>query len=99
MASFKLKVLAQPGASRTGVAGWQADELKVRVAAPPEGGRANRALLEYLAGQWGLRPSRIRLLAGQGSRHKLLEAPLEPEAFQRWVGRALEHSSEKKETA
>jgi uncharacterized protein YggU (UPF0235/DUF167 family) len=44
-----LPVRAQPGARKAGVLGEQAGALKVAVTAPPEDGRANRALVEVLA--------------------------------------------------
>ncbi len=58
----RLKVV--PGASRTGIAGVLGDRLKLRVAAPPEGGRANRAVEELLSRLSG-RPCRIS--AGHGT--------------------------------
>ncbi len=44
---LRLKVV--PGASRSAVAGVLGDRLKVRIAAPPEDGRANRAVEELLS--------------------------------------------------
>jgi uncharacterized protein (TIGR00251 family) len=43
---MRLKVV--PGASRSAIAGLLGDRLKVRVAAPPEDGRANRAVCDLL---------------------------------------------------
>ena len=47
--------------------------LKVRVAAPPTEGKANRELLAFLARSLGVPPTSIRLLKGEGSRHKVVE--------------------------
>jgi uncharacterized protein (TIGR00251 family) len=60
----------QPGASRTGIAGLHGDALKVRVAAPPAEGRANRELLHYLAGLLGVAVARVSLVKGQSGRRK-----------------------------
>ena len=62
----------QPHASRSEVVGWQGEVLRVRVAAPPEGGRANEALLELLARRLDLAPSRLHLLRGARSREKVV---------------------------
>jgi uncharacterized protein (TIGR00251 family) len=65
-----LPVRAQPGARKAGVMGEQAGALKVAVSAPPEDGRANKALLEVLRDTLGLKRSQIQLLAGESSRDK-----------------------------
>jgi hypothetical protein len=75
---IRLKVV--PGAARTALAGRLGDRLKVRVAAPPEAGAANRALLEFLAERLALSPRDLTLVAGSSS-------PLKTVAVQ---GRALE---------
>ena len=65
-----LPVRAQPGARKTGVIGEQAGALKVGVTAPPEDGRANRALTEALRDLLGLKRSQVELLSGETSREK-----------------------------
>jgi uncharacterized protein len=65
-----LAVRAQPGARRAGVQGEQAGALKIAVTAPPEDGRANRALIEELRKALGIKRSQVELIAGQTSRDK-----------------------------
>jgi uncharacterized protein len=60
----------QPGARRTAIVGPHGDRLKVAVSSPPADGRANAALLEYLAERLALPQSRLRLLSGASSREK-----------------------------
>jgi len=48
-------------------------DLRVRVAAPPVEGKANRELLTFLARRLGVPPSHVSLLRGAGSRHKVVE--------------------------
>lgn len=62
----------QPGASRSGFAGLHGEAVKIRVAAPPLEGRANAALVRFLAEAFGVPRSRVSLLAGESGRSKRL---------------------------
>jgi len=61
-----------PGARRSGIAGRHADGWKVRVAAAPEAGRANEALLSLLARTLGLPRRDLELTRGRASRDKVV---------------------------
>jgi uncharacterized protein len=61
---------AQPGAGRSEVVGRYGDAMKVRVAAPPENGRANEAIGRLLADQFGLAANAVALLSGASGRAK-----------------------------
>ena len=63
----------QPGAKRTEIAGAHGDALKIRLAAPPVDGKANAALLEFLAERLRLPKSEVLLISGHGSRRKIVE--------------------------
>lgn len=65
-----LPVRAQPGARKTGIIGEHAGMLKVAVTAPPEDGRANKALTETLCELLQLKRSQVELLSGEASRQK-----------------------------
>jgi uncharacterized protein len=65
-----LPVHAQPGARKAGILGEHAGALKVAVTAPPEDGRANKALVELLAKALSLKRSQVQLLSGEKSREK-----------------------------
>lgn len=69
-APIPLRVKVVPGASRSEIAGWIGGSLKVRVAAPPEKGKANRAVAELLAQVLALPVRQIRLVSGGVSAHK-----------------------------
>jgi uncharacterized protein (TIGR00251 family) len=63
----------QPGAKRTEVAGLHGDALKLRLAAPPVDGKANAALLAFLAERLALPKSALTLKSGQTSRRKVVD--------------------------
>jgi len=71
-----LKLHIQPGSSRDEMAGWDGDTLRVRLRARAVEGKANRALLEFLADSLGLRPRQVELIKGERSREKLVEVEL-----------------------
>jgi hypothetical protein len=68
-----LALHCQPGARRSEAVGLHGERLKVRIAAPPVDGRANEALVAWLAATLGVPRSAITLLAGQSGREKLVE--------------------------
>jgi len=69
----KLAVKVVPGATRAGIAGWLGDELKLRVSAPPEQGKANAAVCALLAKALQLPADAVRVHSGHGNPHKVLE--------------------------
>ncbi len=70
-----LAVRAQPGAKRTAVLGVYGEgagaQLKIAVQAPPVEGRANSALIEFLADKFGVAKSYVELVSGELSRSKV----------------------------
>ena len=69
----------QPGAKKTEVAGKHGDALKIRLAAPPVDGKANAALINFVADRLGLAKSAVSLKSGQTSRRKVLEITAAPQ--------------------
>jgi len=63
----------QPGARKTELAGLHGDALKIRLAAPPVDGKANAALIDFIADRLEIARSAVRLKSGQSSRRKVLE--------------------------
>ena len=60
---FAAKIV--PGSSRTAVSGILDNMIKVRVAAPPEKGKANQCLIAFLAKRLGVKRNAIDIIAGQ----------------------------------
>ncbi len=63
---IEIAVKVVPGASRTKVVGTWGTALKVAVAAPPEGGKANAAVAKLLASFLGVRKGDVTIIAGFG---------------------------------
>ena len=72
MESILLKVYLQPKSSRNEVVGPYRDGIKVKVTAPPVEGKANEALVRFLAREFGISPSSIEIMKGLHSREKTL---------------------------
>lgn len=70
MPACTLELKTIPNAPRDEIAGWLGDALKVKVHAPALEGRANDALLEFLADKLGVHRRDVTLLRGDKSRHK-----------------------------
>jgi uncharacterized protein len=70
--STRLRLRVAPGAARAAVVGRHGDGWKVRVAAAPERGRANDAVMALLADALGVRRPALRLVAGARSRDKVI---------------------------
>lgn len=62
----------QPGAKKSEIAGLHGDALKIRLNAPPVDGKANAALVEFIAEALGVPRSAVSLKSGQTSRRKVI---------------------------
>ena len=62
MAQLKVKVV--PGSSRDQIVGWLGDALKIKVAAPPEKGKANESVVDLLAENLGIGNDAITMISG-----------------------------------
>lgn len=94
-----LRLHVQPGAGRTAVVGRHGDALKVRVAAPPEGGRANEACLRLVADLLGVAGDAVTLTGGPSSRSKRVRVDgVDPEDAGRRIADAVGAASERPST-
>jgi uncharacterized protein (TIGR00251 family) len=69
----RLRLRVSPGAARAEIVGRYGEGWKVRVAAPPEDGRANDAVLHLLAGALAVPRTALTLVSGHSGRDKIVE--------------------------
>ena len=81
---FRLSLWVQPGAKENAFCGLHQGSLKLKIQAPANEGKANKEVIAFLARQFGVKRSRIRLESGQRTRVKriLLATDNEPD----WAG-------------
>ena len=70
---MKLDIRVIPNAARTSIVGHREGAVVLKVNAPPRDGKANKAVMVYLADVFGVPRSRVHLLLGEKSRHKKIE--------------------------
>lgn len=87
--STRVALRVAPGAQRTEIVGRHGAGWKVRVAAPPEDGRANAAVCVLLAEALALPKRAVTVVSGHSSRDKLVDvAGIGPEETERRLARA-----------
>lgn len=69
---IEVRVRIVPGSSRTQIVGTLDDMLKIKVAAPPEKGKANQSLISFLAKRLGVKKNDINILSGSTNPVKML---------------------------
>lgn len=70
---MKLSIKVIPSSSKDCIAGWLEDTLKVKVKAPPEKGKANKAVIKVLEKHLDLPKGSITINSGQTSCNKIIE--------------------------
>jgi uncharacterized protein len=70
--SIRLGVKVTPNAGRNEITGFKEGVLQVRIAAPPERGKANKELTDFLSKTLGVKKSSILIIKGQTSRNKVI---------------------------
>ena len=61
-----------PGASKNEIVGVQQDALRIRISAPPVKGKANNALVQFLAEQLAVKRNQVEIISGHTSRIKTI---------------------------
>ncbi|MGD8229181.1 MAG: DUF167 domain-containing protein [Desulfobacteraceae bacterium] len=68
----RIKVKVLPRSSRNHLIGKEGDVFKVKLTSPPVEGKANNALIEFLAKKLGIAKGRIEIISGKSARLKIL---------------------------
>ena len=84
-----LQLSVMPNASRTEVDGLHDGALRVRLAAPPIDGRANDALVAWLAKSLGVAKRDVEVLRGEAGRRKQVAIAVSFEDASRWLAQQL----------
>jgi uncharacterized protein (TIGR00251 family) len=81
----RLSIKVRPRAARSAVEGVEVEgeraHLVVKVAAPPEGGKANAATVKLLAKRCGVAPGALSLVSGAAGRRKVIDLRGDPETL------------------
>jgi len=68
----RFSIYVQPKASRNEICGLNGSELKLRLTSPPVDGAANKLCQEFLAKIFRVAKSKVRIVSGEKSRHKIV---------------------------
>jgi uncharacterized protein (TIGR00251 family) len=85
-----LDVSVVPGAARTEPMGLHGDTLRVRLAAPPVDGKANEALMAWLAQELGCPRRHVVLLRGHAARRKQVALDVPLAQVEQWLARRVQ---------
>lgn len=69
----RLAVKVTPNAGRSEIIGFKEGVLQIKIGAPPDKGKANKELVDFLSEKLGVKKSAILILQGQAGRNKVIE--------------------------
>ncbi|WP_251198345.1 DUF167 domain-containing protein [Anaerotardibacter muris] len=86
---YKLALRLTPRSGRDAILGVKLveglPEVQACVTAPPDNGKANKALCKLVASELGIAKSKVEVVQGQTSRHKRLAIAAEPAVVDSWL--------------
>ncbi len=95
-----LKVKVEPRSSRSSIVGMYGDSLKVKLTSSPVEGKANKALIKFLAKVLGVRKNRIEIVAGEKSLDKIVAIhDMSAREVQERIFRGLDMEGDKEKTS
>lgn len=70
---MRVEVLVKPNARKEELIEVDSKTFQIKVSVPPEGGKANKRVIEMLAKHLGIAKSKLTIVKGQKSRQKVVE--------------------------
>ena len=68
-----IKLIVKPHSAKNFIEGTYLDRIKVRIASPPEKGKANRELIKFISEKLEIPKKNIKIISGEKSHTKVLE--------------------------
>jgi len=68
-----IKLIVKPNSAKNFIEGAYLDRIKIRIASPPEKGKANRELVKFISEKLEIPKKNIKIISGEKSRIKVLE--------------------------
>jgi len=69
---YRLAAKVTPNAGRNEISGFKEGVLQVKIGAPPDKGKANKELVDFLSEKLGIKKSAVLIIKGQTSRNKVI---------------------------
>ena len=69
---FSILLKVKPNSKKNSIIGAHGNRLKISVTAPPEDGKANKAIMKMIAKELSIKPAQLEIVAGRASRDKKL---------------------------
>ena len=85
--AYQLAIIVTPKSGKNEIVGMKGDELHVRVTAPPENGKANKAVEKVISDSLGVPKSSISVVRGETSHHKMIAIEGNPALIDLWLKR------------
>ena len=87
-----LPIQAQPSARRNAINGEHDGRLKVSITQAPEKGKANKAIIKFLAAELGISKSQLQIVQGDTSSHKLIAiSGVDLHDLKAWIVKKSDH--------
>ncbi|MFH1860688.1 MAG: DUF167 domain-containing protein [bacterium] len=76
MRTVHLNIKLQPNASKNEIVGWKSEYIQIRVQSPPVDNKANKALINLIANELGVKKAQVIITSGQTSRLKRVQVQI-----------------------